>query len=51
MAGGSESTGMLRGIPDGPITNSDLEMTGMLLLWLVIELTISDLESKHFGLC
>ena len=36
--------------PEGPITNSDLEMAGMLLLWLVIEVTVSDLECKHFGL-
>ena len=29
------------------LTNSDLEMAGLLLLWLVIELVVPELDSKH----
>ena len=33
--------------PTGSLTNSDLEMAGLLLLWLVIEAVCPDLRHKH----
>ncbi len=36
--------------PDGSITNSDLEMAGLLLLWLVMEEICPDLLHKHVAL-
>ena len=36
--------------PGGTITNSDLEMAGLLLLWLVIEAVVPDLRHKHVAL-
>ena len=33
--------------PGGTITNSDLEMAGLVLLWLVIEHVVKDLRHKH----
>ena len=33
--------------PGGKITNSDLEMAGLVLLWLVIEHVVRDLRHKH----
>ena len=33
--------------PGGKITNSDLEMAGLILLWLVIEHVVQDLRHKH----
>ena len=35
--------------PDGTITNSDLEMAGLLMLWLVME-TVCDVENAHVAL-
>jgi hypothetical protein len=32
------------------LTNSDLEMAGLLILWLVIECVVPDLDSKHVAL-
>jgi len=34
----------------GTLTNSDLEMAGLLLLWLVMEATVSNLKFKHVAL-
>ena len=36
--------------PDGSITNSDLEMAGLLLCWLVLEYVAPDLHHKHAAL-
>ena len=36
--------------PNGSITNSDLEMAGLLLLWLVMEEVCPDLAMKHAAL-
>ena len=36
--------------PTGTITNSDLEMAGLLLLWLAMEETCDDLEGAHVAL-
>jgi hypothetical protein len=37
--------------PDGDITNSDLEMAGVLLQWLVLEqIATTSLEHKHIGI-
>ena len=36
--------------PDGPITNSDLDMAGLLLCWLVMEEAAMCLCHKHVGL-
>ena len=36
--------------PDGTITNSDLEMAGLLLCWLVLEHVAPDLYHKHIAL-
>ena len=36
--------------PNGQLTNSDLEMAGLLLLWLVMEVVCPDLERKHVAL-
>jgi 3'-phosphoadenosine 5'-phosphosulfate sulfotransferase (PAPS reductase)/FAD synthetase len=36
--------------PHGSITNSDLEMAGLLLLWLVMEEICPDLVHKHVAL-
>jgi hypothetical protein len=36
--------------PNGSITNSDLEMAGLLLLWLVMEEVCPDLACKHAAL-
>ena len=36
--------------PDGSITNSDLEMAGLLLLWLVMEEVCPSLEGAHIAL-
>jgi hypothetical protein len=36
--------------PEGSITNSDLELTGLLLLWLVMEQICPDLANKHVAL-
>ena len=33
--------------PAGTITNSDLEMAGLVLLWLVVEHIVGDLKHKH----
>ena len=36
--------------PDGPITNSDLEVAGMLIFWLVMEEVAPCLRHKRVGL-
>ena len=36
--------------PTGTITNSDLEMAGLLMLWLVMEETCHDLTNAHIAL-
>jgi hypothetical protein len=36
--------------PNGPITNSDLEMAGFLICWLVVEAVAPTLTHKHVGL-
>ena len=36
--------------PNGSITNSDLEMAGILLLWLVMEAVCGPLQEKHVAL-
>jgi hypothetical protein len=36
--------------PQGSITNSDLEMAGLLLLWLCIEAIVQDIAHKHVAL-
>ena len=36
--------------PTGSITNSDLEMAGLLLLWLVMEQVCTDLDNAHVAL-
>ena len=36
--------------PTGSITNSDLEMAGLLLLWLVMEHVCTDLDGAHVAL-
>jgi hypothetical protein len=36
--------------PGGRITNYDLEMAGLLLLWLCLEGTAPDLAHKHIAL-
>ena len=36
--------------PDGKLTNSDLEMAGQFILWLVIERVCPELDSKHVAL-
>jgi hypothetical protein len=33
--------------PRGSITNSDLEMAGLLLLWLCVERVVPDIAHKH----
>ena len=33
--------------PRGTITNSDLEMAGLILLWIVIEHVVKDLRHKY----
>ena len=33
--------------PGGTITNSDLEMAGLVLIWLVIEFVVKNLRHKH----
>ena len=36
--------------PNGSITNSDLEMAGILLLWLVMEAVCGPMEKKRVAL-
>ena len=36
--------------PEGTLTNNDLEMAGLVLLWLAIEATCPDLEGSHVAL-
>ena len=36
--------------PKGPITNSDLELAGLLICWLVMEEVSPCLYHKHMGL-
>jgi hypothetical protein len=36
--------------PTGSITNSDLEMAGLILLWLVMEQVCTDLDNAHVAL-
>ena len=36
--------------PDGPITNSDLELAGLLIYWLVMEEVVPCLRHKHMGI-
>ena len=33
--------------PNGTITNSDLEMAGLVFLWLMMEHVVGDLKHKH----